>query len=81
VFRGIQNPAQLRDLILGYLRSIRTSGLGDHEDQEHPVGAAPALGAASAGFLAHPEVLEVLRGIAAETAAWRRTLPPRSQEN
>jgi hypothetical protein len=83
VFRGIQNPAQLRDLILGYLRSIRTSGLGDHEDQEHAAGTAQALSptAASAGFLAHPEILSALRDIAAETAAWRRMLPPRSQEN
>jgi len=82
VFRGIQNPAQLRDLILGYLRSIRTSGLGDHEDQEHAVGPALSPAAApSASFLAHPEILAALRDIAAETAAWRRTLPPRSQEN
>ena len=72
VFRGIENPAQLRDLILGYLRSVRTSGLGDQEDQEHAGGPALSPAAASAGFLAHPEVLAALRGIAAETAAWRR---------
>jgi hypothetical protein len=71
VFRGIENPAQVRDLILGYLRTIRTSGLGDHEDREHAAGAASG---ASTGFLAQPEILSALRGIAAETGAWRRAL-------
>ena len=45
VFRGIGRPAELRDEILTYLRKVKTSGLGDFDDEEPfalPAGARPS---------------------------------------
>jgi membrane protein YdbS with pleckstrin-like domain len=36
VFRGIGRPADLRDLIMRYLKAVRTSGLGDLDDVRTP---------------------------------------------
>lgn len=32
IFRGVDNPQEIRDLILARLRSFRQAGLGDHDD-------------------------------------------------
>jgi membrane protein YdbS with pleckstrin-like domain len=67
-FRGIDNPAEVRDAILVHLRSLRASGLGDPEE-EHRAAAQPT-GAVAIG----PEVLEAARGVLAETRALRQAL-------
>ena len=41
VLRGLENPAQVRDLILEQLRRHRTAGLGDPDDHLRP---SPTLG-------------------------------------
>ena len=41
VLRGLDNPAQVRDLILEQLRRHRTAGLGDPDDH---LGPSPTLG-------------------------------------
>jgi len=69
IFRGIGRPTELRDLILGYLRQVRTAGLGDHEGPGAPANTAIGLG---------PEELYFLRAIRAETGALRATLAPSS---
>ena len=83
VFRGLKKPEELRDLIFSYLRSVRTSGLGDQDDFR---GAAIAMpqGAtepatvdgriATDGVLFTPEHIQALRAIRDELAAWRKTL-------
>lgn len=50
VFRGVDNAAQIRDLILDRLRRFREAGLGDPDDRkaEIPVGDSGALTAARA---------------------------------
>ena len=81
VFRGIGRPEELRDLILRYLRTTKTSGLGDRDDaipaplgQPGPEalarGSAPLPGISAPPFFG-PRELEALRAIAEEIASWR----------
>jgi membrane protein YdbS with pleckstrin-like domain len=71
VFRGIGRPAELRDLIMTYLRQIGTSGLGDHDDRGHVAGSGAASVPGAMPLLSQ-ESLAVLRAIRTEVAAWRR---------
>ncbi|MFW5870687.1 MAG: PH domain-containing protein, partial [Candidatus Sumerlaeota bacterium] len=74
VFRGIGRPEDLRDLILRYLKQVRSSGLGDIDDEEvyeQPIGAPATKGRP---LLASPETLGVLRAMREETAAMRRAV-------
>ena len=70
VIRGIKRPQELRDLILAYLRDVRTTGLGDADDQAGRNGAP--LPAGASGFSAAS--LSALRGIAVEVGQWRQSL-------
>ena len=71
VIRGVKKPEQLRDLILAYLRVVRTSGLGDHDDK-HPFPAEPAGTMPGSDFGAAETA--ALRAIADEVRAWRRSV-------
>jgi hypothetical protein len=65
-FRGIADPAGIRDAILVHLRGVRASGLGD-PDEEHE---APARRHPPAG----QGVLEAARGVLQEARDLRRAL-------
>jgi hypothetical protein len=68
-FRGIDNPAEVRDAILVHLRSLRASGLGDPEEElDTPTGREPESAASP------PEVLEAARGVLQQARALRRAL-------
>jgi uncharacterized membrane protein YdbT with pleckstrin-like domain len=66
-FRGINNAAEVRELIQQRLRMLRDSGLGDHEELARPAGAAtpPLSVSASAAVLAR------LREVHGEACALR----------
>ncbi len=70
VFRGIQRPQELRDLILSYLKQVRSSGLGDHDDEDVAVPTTKP----AAGFAMSPDMLAVLRAMREESAAMRRAV-------
>ncbi|MCP4902761.1 MAG: PH domain-containing protein [bacterium] len=38
VFRGIENAAEVRDLVLSHLKQLRSSGIGDPDDTESQLG-------------------------------------------
>jgi len=66
-FRGINNAAEVRQLIQQRLRLLKDSGLGDHEELPHHEPARPEAGVApSAGLLA------ALREVHAEARALRQ---------
>jgi membrane protein YdbS with pleckstrin-like domain len=65
-FRGIDNPAGIRDAILVHLRGARASGLGDPDEEHEPLAAQPD----GAG----PGVLEAARGLLAEARALRQAV-------
>lgn len=64
-FRGVNNAAEIRDLINTRLRQLKDSGLGDHDDH-----APPAIKEARAGS----SLSEPLREILAEATALRETV-------
>ena len=72
-FKGITYPEELRDLILGYLRRVKSSGLGDHDDAGH---GEDQKHVATSGI--GDEVKAALRGIREETRAWRGDLERKS---
>lgn len=74
-FRGVANAEEIRDLILGHLRGLRGSGLGDPEDELEEPG--PPLAAASgasdaAAVAAAREVLAEASALRAALASVRR---------
>ncbi|MBN1866919.1 PH domain-containing protein [Candidatus Sumerlaeota bacterium] len=84
VFRGLMRPEELRDLILSYLRSVRTSGLGDRDDAQEAAHApgtsrtfAPRAVPPGSSFAGRREI-ETLRAIRDEVADWRRTIEDRN---
>ena len=66
-FRGIANPAEIRDAILVHLRAARVSGLGD-PDEEHELWTSSTPGVAG------PRALEAARGLLEEARALRQAL-------
>jgi hypothetical protein len=64
-FKGIANPAEIRDAILVHLRSLRASGLGDPEEEHQAHTVRPAGG---------PEVLDTARSVLQEARALRQAL-------
>jgi len=66
-FRGIANPAEVRDAILIHLRGLRVSGLGD-PDEEHERRPMPSSAESA------PDVLEAARSVLQETRALRQAL-------
>jgi membrane protein YdbS with pleckstrin-like domain len=66
-FRGINNAAEVRDLIQQRLRLLRDSGLGDHEELSRPMAVAGLPG----GLPASPALLARLREVHAEARALR----------
>jgi membrane protein YdbS with pleckstrin-like domain len=67
-FRGIANPAEVRDAILVHLRGLRASGLGDPEE-EHRMAAPP-----SATVRVGPRVVAAARAVLEETRALHQAL-------
>jgi membrane protein YdbS with pleckstrin-like domain len=65
IFHGVENAAEIRDLILDRLRQFRQAGLGDPDDPVHPAEPAPP----SDTFAAAQEML-------AEARALRTALTP-----
>jgi membrane protein YdbS with pleckstrin-like domain len=66
-FRGINNAAEVRDLIQQRLRLLRDSGLGDHEELLRPAAASSWDG----GVPTSPTLLARLREVHAEARALR----------
>lgn len=69
-FRGIDNPADIRDAILVHLRSLKAGGLGDPDDETESPAEMESLPATAAP----PGLLEAARGVLDETRALRRAL-------
>ncbi len=65
-FRGVDNAAEIRDVILAHLRSLRTAGLGDPEE---PVVPEPS-------HVDDGDLLDAGRQVLAEARALRRVLVP-----
>src|SRR5688572_10161680 len=65
-FRGVDNAAEIRELITARLRELKDSGLGDRD--ELPAAKPPA------SSFREPEVIHALRDLAAEASALRRTV-------
>jgi uncharacterized membrane protein YdbT with pleckstrin-like domain len=63
-FRGVNNASAIRELIQNRLRTLKDSGLGDHEE------ARPAIQPATSNIPAE-QLLAALREVAAEAAALR----------
>ena len=68
VFRGIKNPAEVRDQILALLKGYRDAGLGDPEDRRRALLPVPS----SAGY-SSPAALTRLREIRDELRLLNRT--------
>ena len=68
VFRGIKNPAEVRDKILALLKGYRDAGLGDPEDRRRALLPVPS----SAGY-SSPAALTRLREIRDELRLLNRT--------
>jgi hypothetical protein len=66
-FRGVANPAEIRDAILVHLRGVRGSGLGDPEEAQD---LRPAAASVSPG----PDVLQAALRVLEETRAVRQAL-------
>jgi uncharacterized membrane protein YdbT with pleckstrin-like domain len=72
-FRGIDNPAVVRDAILVHLKSQRASGLGDPDEDSDPPAAWKPESVASAAA-APQNVLGAARGVLQEARALRQAL-------
>ncbi len=69
VFRGVDNPEEIRDLMLQRLRRLRDAGLGDLDD-----AANARTDAVHAPALAGTETLSLLAAFRDESRALRRTV-------
>ena len=67
VFRGIKNPAEVRDQILALLKGYRDAGLGDPEDRRRAMLPVPSAGYSS------PAAMTRLREIRDELRLLNRT--------
>jgi len=66
-FRGINNAAEVRELIQQRLRSLKDSGLGDHEELTRPAPPRPEV-----GLPASPALLAALQEVHAQARALRQ---------
>jgi uncharacterized membrane protein YdbT with pleckstrin-like domain len=75
-FRGVDNAAEIRDLILARLRTLRGSGLGDldEERERFPAGQPSTSGDARRPAAASAEVLAAAHSVLAEARALRSLL-------
>jgi uncharacterized membrane protein YdbT with pleckstrin-like domain len=71
VFRGVDNAETIRDLILGHLKKLRSSGLGDPEEAD--LEAAADLAQSPVGA-ATPELSAALRDVRSELAELRQVM-------
>ena len=71
IFRSVDNADEIRDLILARLRQFRQAGLGDHDDPNLHVEAAPVLAAVTAP---PADALAAAHELLAEARALRATL-------
>jgi hypothetical protein len=79
VFRNVDNPEEIRDLILRHQRALKETGLGDPEEQRR--AAAPSTTAPAAPMSArHPDDLAAARELLAETRRLREALGVPSRE-
>lgn len=68
-FRGIDNAAEVRQLIEARLKKLKDSGLGDHEEQNAEVPAA-----SEAHVVETPALMEILNGIHVEAGKLREAV-------
>lgn len=73
-FHGVDNAAEIRDLILDRLRRFRAAGLGDPEDHRHDQTVSPGPPAPAHPPAASAEALAAARTLLAEARALRRAL-------
>ena len=67
-FRGVNNAAEIRELITARLRELKDSGLGDRD--ELPVAKPTSIGPQA------PAAISALRELAKEASALRKTVEP-----
>jgi hypothetical protein len=82
VFRNVDNPEEIRDLILRHQRTLKESGLGDPEDHSpyppaHPQRPTARPTAAPTIAMASEETLAAARELLTEFRGLRRTLDAR----
>ena len=65
-FRGVDNAAEIRELITERLRELKDSGLGDRDEVLGP--RPPSMS------WKEPQLIDALRELAAEAVALRRTV-------
>ena len=65
-FRGVENAAEIRELITARLRELKDSGLGDRD--ELPAARTPSSPSRE------PQMIHALRALAAEASALRKTV-------
>ena len=73
-FHGVENAAEIRDLILARLRLFRAAGLGDPEDHRHEQTVSPGPPAPAHPPVASAETLDAARALLAEARALRQAL-------
>lgn len=73
-FHGVENAAEIRDLILERLRRFRAAGLGDPEDHRHEQTVSPGPPAPAHPPAASAETLDAARALLAEARALRQAL-------
>jgi membrane protein YdbS with pleckstrin-like domain len=73
-FRGVDNAAEIRDLILARLRSLRGAGLGDLDEEHEPATAGHARELQPDLASASPTALAAARELLDEARALRRLL-------
>lgn len=69
VFRGVDNPEDIRELMMARLRRVRGTGLGDLDEHRDPEKASE-----HAGPMTSPELLSLLAEFRDETCALRRAV-------
>jgi membrane protein YdbS with pleckstrin-like domain len=76
IFHGVDNAAEIRDLILDRLKHFRETGLGDPDEESHAHGHAAAE--APPAIAGDREALGAAQELLAEARRLRRTLTPRA---
>jgi hypothetical protein len=70
VFRNVDNPEEIRDLILSHQRALKETGLGDPEEQ-HRAASSPPSAPALPEPSPHPDDLAAARELLAEVRQLR----------
>lgn len=75
LFHGVDNPDEIRDLILARLKRFRETGLGDPDEKSNTAGSHdhtfPATPAPDSSMVASSEAIAAARELAAEARALR----------